>query len=435
MKIRIFEVDLMKQYLEMTAEELKAELEKVEKEYKEWKGRGLTLDMSRGKPGPDQMDVSNILFGMIKGDEDFRNASGIDCRNYGGLTGLIELRGLFAEIMGVDASQVMVGGNSSLNMMFDVIAQGMSHGFAGQKPWLLQGGTKMLCPVPGYDRHFAIADYFGMELIPIPMNEEGPDVEMIAEYVKDEKVKGMFCVPKYSNPGGIVYSDDVVRKIAALTPAAKDFRIIWDNAYAIHGFEDTEDHLLHIYDECKKLGHEDMVLIFTSTSKISFPGAGVAALAASPANLAELEHRMSFQTIGPDKLNQLRHARAFKTMDDLKAHMKRHAAILKPKFDTVTSILDKKVAGLGIAEWNHPRGGYFINLQVMNGCAKRVVALCKEAGMVLTSAGAPFPYGIDPDDSNIRIAPSYPLLPELKSATELLAVAIKYAALEKLLVK
>ena len=425
----------MKQYIEMTKEELEAEFAAVQKEYNEWKGRGLTLDMSRGKPGPDQMDVSNLLFGMIKGEDDFRNVSGIDCRNYGGLTGLIELRALFAEIMGVDSTQVMVGGNSSLNMMFDVIAQGMSHGFAGCKPWVVQGGTKMLCPVPGYDRHFAIAEYFGMELIPIPMDENGPDVSVIAEYIKDEKVKGMFCVPKYSNPGGIVYSDDVVRAIAALEPAAKDFRIIWDNAYAIHGFEETEDHLLHIYDECEKLGHEDMVLIFTSTSKISFPGAGVAALAASPANLAELEHRMSFQTIGPDKLNQLRHARAFKTMDDLKAHMKRHAAILKPKFDTVTSILDKKVAGLGIAEWNHPRGGYFINLQVMNGCAKRVVALCKEAGMVLTAAGAPFPYGKDPDDSNIRIAPSYPLLPELKSATKLLAVSIKYAALEKLLVK
>lgn len=435
MKIQVSEVDLMKKYSEMTKAELEAEFSAVKKEYNEWKSRGLTLDMSRGKPGPDQMDVSNILFSMIKGDEDYRNVSGIDCRNYGGLAGLIELRGLFAEIMGVDSTQVMVGGNSSLNMMFDVIAQGMSHGFGGCKPWLLQGGTKMLCPVPGYDRHFAIAEYFGMELIPVPMNEEGPDVEVVAELIKDEKVKGMFCVPKYSNPGGIVYSDEVVRNIAALTPAAKDFRIIWDNAYAIHGFEDTEDHLLNIYEECKKLGHEDMVLIFTSTSKISFPGAGVAALAASPANLADLERRMSFQTIGPDKLNQLRHARAFKTMDDLKAHMKRHAAILKPKFDTVLEILDKKVAGLGIAEWNHPRGGYFINLQVMNGCAKRVVALCKEAGMVLTAAGAPFPYGIDPDDSNIRVAPSYPLVPELKSATELLAVAIKYAALEKLLVK
>ncbi len=422
----------MKNYLEMTVSERQEELLKVKKEYLEWKGRGLSLDMSRGKPGPDQMDVSNILFDTIKSDGDFRNVSGVDCRNYGGLSGLIELRALFAEIMGVDSTQVMVGGNSSLNMMFDVISQGMTHGFSGCKPWILQGGTKMLCPVPGYDRHFAIAEYFGMELIPIPMNEEGPDVEIIKEYVKDEKVKGMFCVPKYSNPSGIVYSDRVVRELAALSPAAKDFRIIWDNAYAIHGFCETEDHLLHLYDECKKLGHEDMVLTFTSTSKISFPGAGVAALAASLANLAELEHRMSYQTIGPDKLNQLRHARAFKTMDDLKAHMKRHAAILKPKFDTVTGILDKRIEGLGIAEWNHPRGGYFINLQVMKGCAKRVVELCKEAGLVLTPAGAPFPHGFDPDDSNMRIAPSYPLVPELKSATELLAVSIKLAALEKL---
>ncbi len=423
----------MKSYLEMNRAELISEFEDAAADYEGWKGRGLSLDMSRGKPGPDQMDVSNCLFDMIKSDGDFRNVSGIDCRNYGGLIGLIELRALFAEIMGVDSTQVMVGGNSSLNMMFDVISQGMTHGFAGCKPWLLEGGTKFICLTPGYDRHFAIAEYFGMELISVPLNDDGPDMDLVEEYVKDEKVKGMFCVPKYSNPTGIVYSDDIVRRIASMKPAAKDFRIIWDNAYAIHGFCEKEDELLSIYGECEQRGSEDMVLIFASTSKVSFPGAGVAALAASPANLAELQHRMSYQTIGPDKLNQLRHARAFKTMDDLKAHMRRHAAILKPKFDTVLSVLDKRLSGLGIAQYTRPTGGYFISLQVPNGTAKRVVELCKNAGLVLTPAGATYPYGVDPDDSNIRIAPSYPLIPELKSASELLAAAVKYAALEKIL--
>ncbi len=423
----------MKSYHEMSRAELMKEFEAVAADYEGWKGRGLSLDMSRGKPGPDQMDVSNCLFDMIKSDGDFRNVSGIDCRNYGGLIGLIELRALFSEIMGVDSTQVMVGGNSSLNMMFDVISQGMTHGFSGCKPWLLQGKTKFICLTPGYDRHFAIAEYFGMELISVPLGEDGPDMELVEKYVADESVKGMFCVPKYSNPSGIVYSDDTVRRIAALQPAARDFRIIWDNAYAIHGFSDKEDELLSIYEECERCGHEDMVLIFASTSKISFPGAGVAALAASPANLAELQHRMSFQTIGPDKLNQLRHARAFKSMKELKEHMKRHAEILKPKFDTVLAVLDKRLSGLGIAEYTRPTGGYFISLYVAEGTAKRVVELCKNAGLILTPAGATYPYGVDPKDSNIRIAPSYPLVPELKSASELLSTVVKYATLEKLM--
>lgn len=425
----------MKSYITMTKEELQNEFEQVQRDYLSWKKRGLSLDMSRGKPGPDQMDVSNKLFDMIKNDGNFRNVSGIDCRNYGGLSGLIELRALFAEIMGVDPHQVMVGGNSSLNMMFDVISQGMTHGFAGCKPWLIQGGTKFICFTPGYDRHFAIAEYFGMELVSIPLTEEGPDMDMLREAVKDEKVKGMFCVPKYSNPSGIIYSDRVVKEIAALTPAAKDFRIIWDDAYAIHGFGDNDEKLLGIYEECVNCGHEDMVIIFSSTSKISFPGAGVAALAASPANLDELQHRMGYQTIGPDKLNQLRHARAFKNMDELKEHMRRHGEILKPKFDTVLRVLDKRVEGLEIASYTRPTGGYFIYLTMLEGTAKRTVELCKEAGLVLTPAGATHPHGINPLDNSIRIAPSYPLIPELKSAAELLAVAVKYAALEKMLSK
>ncbi len=425
----------MRSYTQMNLCELSNEFETVKKDYLSWKNRGLSLDMSRGKPGPDQMDISNMLFDMIKSKGSFRNVSGIDCRNYGGLSGLIELRALFAEIMGVDPHQVMVGGNSSLNMMFDVISQGMTHGFSGCAPWLVQGGTKFICFTPGYDRHFAIAEYFGMELISIPLIDEGPDMEKLREAIKDEKVKGMFCVPKYSNPSGIIYSDRVVREIAAMTPAAKDFRIIWDDAYAIHGFGDNEEHLLGIYEECEKHSHEDMVIIFSSTSKISFPGAGVAALAASQSNLDELQRRMSYQTIGPDKLNQLRHARAFKNMKELKAHMRRHAEILKPKFETVLHVLDKRVANLGIAEYTRPTGGYFISLTVTDGTAKRVVELCKEAGLVLTAAGATHPHGIDPKDNNIRIAPSYPLIPELKSAAELLSVAIKYAALEKMLAK
>lgn len=425
----------MKPYKEQSQAELTAEWESVRKEYEDWKSRGLHLDMARGKPGPEQTDLSNFLFDTLKSDGDFRDAAGTDCRNYGGLTGLAELRALFAAILGVDAEQVIIGGNSSLNLMFDVLAQGMFHGFSGCEPWAKQEKLRFLCLTPGYDRHFAIADYFGMELVAVPLGEEGPDMDRVRELVKDPAVKGMFCVPKYSNPTGIVYSDRVVKEIAALTPAAPDFRIIWDNAYAIHGFADRDDALLPIYPECEKCGHEDMVILFTSTSKITFPGAGVSALAASPANLKDLTRRLGVQTIGHDKLNQLRHARAFRTVGDLTAHMKRHAAILKPKFDTVLSVLDQTVAGLGIADWTNPTGGYFISLNVEPGCARRVVELCAEAGLKLTPAGATYPYGQDPEDKNIRIAPSYPGREELQKAAELLTVAIRYAALEKRILK
>ena len=425
--------ETMKRYTEMSRAELENEFASVEKEYEKLKAMRLSLDMSRGKPGPDQLDISTELFSALP--DGYISESGTDCRNYGGLYGLPEMRKLFAKILGVDESLVIVGGNSSLNLMFDAISQGMTHGYSGCEPWLMQGKVKFLCFTPGYDRHFAIAEYFGMELISVPLDGEGPDMDTVREYVKDDKVKGMFCVPKYSNPSGIIYSDRVVREIAALTPAAKDFRIIWDNAYAVHGFGDNNDCLLPIYRECEKLGHEDMLLMFTSTSKISFPGAGVSAIAASPANFKELEGRFKFQTIGPDKMNQLRHIKVFGTYDGLMAHMKRLAAVLKPRFDTVTETFRENLGGLGIAKWTEPTGGYFIDLSVPHGCAGRIARLCAEAGLKLTPAGAPFPYGNDPDDAELRIAPSYPLIPELKAASELLTVSVRFAALEKLLEK
>ena len=308
----------------------------------------------------------------------------------------------------------------------------MTHGMGGE-PWGKQGELKFLCPVPGYDRHFAITEYFGFKLIPVKMTAEGPDMDEVDELVKDSSVKGIWCVPKYSNPEGITYSDAVVQRMARLKPAAGDFRIFWDNAYAVHDLYDEGDELLNIYDECVKSGNPDLPIIFTSTSKITFPGAGVAVEAASPNNVALLKGRMKYQTIGPDKLNQLRHARMFKTTDDIKRHMKRHADILRPKFESVLAELENQLKGTGIACWTNPRGGYFISLYVPNGCAKRVEQLCANAGMILTPAGATYPYGIDPDDSNIRIAPSYPSVEEIKKASAVLCVAVKYAALEKLI--
>lgn len=422
----------MASYLQMSADELKVEFEKVKKEYEELKGLGLKLDMSRGKPGFDQLDLSNGIFSLVDEVSGFKTEDGVDCRNYGGLDGIAENKRLFAEILGVSTNNVIVGGNSSLNMMFDTIAQAMTHGMGGD-PWLKQGNIKFICPVPGYDRHFAITQYFGIEMIPVKNTPFGPDMDVIEELVKDEKVKGMWCVPKYSNPEGITYSDETVRRIANMKPAAKDFRIMWDNAYAVHDLYDESDTLLNILTECEKAGNPDMPFIFTSTSKITFPGAGVAAQAASDANIKLLKGRMTFQTIGPDKLNQLRHARMFKTVDDVKAQMKKHAEILRPKFESVLSELDAKLNGLEIANWKKPNGGYFISLNVMDGCAKRVAVLCKEVGMVLTNAGATYPYGIDESDSNLRIAPSFPSVEDICKASSVLCVAVKYAALEKLL--
>ncbi len=422
----------MANYYALKSEELKNEFDNVSREYERFRSMHLSLDMSRGKPGFDSMDVSQQMFDSVGNHIGFKNIDGIDCRNYGGLDGLVELKNLFAEILELTPDQIIVGGNSSLNMMFDTIAQGMTHGLGGE-PWGKQEGLKFLCPVPGYDRHFAITEYFGFELISVPMTEEGPDMDVVEELVKDEKVKGIWCVPKYSNPEGLTYSDNVVKRMARLKPAAGDFRIFCDNAYAVHDLYDEGDKLLNIYTECVKAGNPDLPIIFTSTSKITFPGAGVAAEAASPNNVALLKGRMKFQTIGPDKLNQLRHARIFKNAKDVKAHMRKHAEILKPKFEAVLEELEKQLGDKNIACWNKPRGGYFISLYVPNGCAKRVEELCFNAGMILTGAGATYPYGIDPDDANLRIAPSYPSVEELKKASSVLCLAIRYAVLEKLM--
>ena len=422
-------------YSEMSKEQLKNEYTKVKAEYDSWCQQNLSLDMARGKPGPDQMDLSLELFDLVNTKTGFKNFTGIDCRNYGGLDGLIELKNLFSEIMGVAPDQVIVGGNSSLNMMYDTISQVMTSGFSGEKPWLLQDEPKFICPVPGYDRHFAICEHFGIKMITVPLTENGPDMDAVEELVKDKSVKGMWCVPKYSNPDGITYSDETVKRIAALEPAAKDFRIFWDNAYAIHNFRDDDIELLNLYEECKKHGHENNVIMFVSTSKITFPGAGVAAEAASPQNVAELKGRMKYQTIGPDKLNQLRHARMFPDIESLLNHMKRHSDIIRPKFDAVLDEFDKHLLKYDIAHWTHPSGGYFISLFVNHGCAKRTVELCKNAGLILTPAGATYPYGVDPDDSNIRIAPSYPLVSDLIIATDLLCTAVKLSTLEKMLKK
>ncbi len=419
-------------YDTLSKSELELELKSIKKRYENFKSNNMVLDMSRGKPGPEQMDVSSKMFDAVSNALGYKNETGIDCRNYGGLDGLPELKRIFGEILGVDSSLVIVGGNSSLNMMYDTIAQAMTHGF-GDKPWLLQEKVKFLCPAPGYDRHFGICKHFGIEMITVPNTPEGPDMDTVERMVKDGSVKGIWCVPKYSNPQGIVYSDETVKRLAALKPAAEDFRIFWDNAYAIHGLYEEDDKLLNIYEECKKNGNENLVIQFTSTSKITFPGAGVAAQAAGPEDVARIKGRMTHQTIGPDKLNQLRHARIFGSVDAIKEHMSRHAAVLRPKFEIVLERLEKEFKGLDIANWTVPKGGYFISLDVVPGCAKRVHQLCKEAGLVLTGAGATYPYGNDPKDCNLRIAPSYPGNEELIPAAELLCICVKYAAIEKTL--
>ncbi len=421
----------MPSYLEMTRPELEAEFAVVKAEYEKLRSMHLSLDMSRGKPGFDNMDISQKMFDLVGNDTGFKNIDGIDCRNYGGLDGLVELKKLFAEILGLDEHQIIVGGNSSLNMMFDTIAQAMTHGMGGE-PWYECKNRKFLCPAPGYDRHFAITEYFGFELITISTDENGPNMDEVEEWVKDPSVKGIWCVPKYSNPVGITYSDEVVRRLAALKPAAPGFRIFWDNAYVIHDLYEDGDKLLNIYNECVKAGNPDLPLIFTSSSKITFPGAGVAVEAGSPNNVELLKGRMKYQTIGPDKLNQLRHARVFENAEAVREHMKKHAEILRPKFDAVLKALDT-LEGKEIASWTKPKGGYFISLDVMEGCAKRVEMLCANAGMILTPAGATYPYGIDPKNSNLRIAPSYPSVAEIEKASLILCTAVKYAALEKLL--
>ena len=345
-----------------------------------------------------------------------------------------EMRAIFSKMIDVPADQIILGNNSSLQMMFDCISQGFTHGYSGCTPWARQEKVKFLCPAPGYDRHFAVTEYFGFEMIPVPMLKTGPDMDLIERLVaEDDTIKGCWCVPKYSNPTGITYSDETVRRFAALKPAAKDFRIMWDNAYCVHDLTDTPDTLLDLYAECLKQGTEDNVLFFASTSKISFPGAGVAALAASKRNIEDLKRRITTQTIGPDKLNQLRHILFLHDINGVHALMQGHRKILEPKFQIVEESLERELGDLGIAKWSKPNGGYFVNLDVMNGCAKRVVSLCKEAGVVLTDAGATFPYGADPNDSNIRVAPTFPPQEELRQAMHLLCICVRLAATEKLL--
>lgn len=424
-------------YLNAKREELEKEYAVLSNEFENVKGLGLSLNMARGKPGKEQLDLSNAMLDVINSNSDFVGADGMDCRNYGVLEGIDECRKLFGEILGVDSNNVMVGGSSSLNMMFDTISCLMTKPSAeGCKPWYEVKNRKFLCPVPGYDRHFSITEYYGFEMINVPMTENGPDMDVVEELVRnDESIKGIWCVPKYSNPQGITYSDETVRRFAALKPAAKDFKIMWDNAYCIHDISDTPDELLNIYDECKKNGTEDMPILFCSTSKITFPGAGVAAMAASENNMKLFMERYNFEVISYDKLNMLRHARFFKNFDGVMAHMQKHKAILKPKFEIVLKHLESQLRPTGIGEWTNPNGGYFVSIDVLGGTAKRVVELCKQAGVVMTGAGATYPLGKDPDDKNIRIAPTFPPNSELETAMEVFCICTKLAACEKLLGK
>ncbi len=420
---------MSKLYSSMSREELQAELNSVKAEYDSLKAQGLSIDMSRGKPGADQLDISDGMLKVFE-DGDFKCESGIDVRNYGLLDGIPECKKLFADLLEVKPENVIVGGNSSLSMMFDYVSQCMYNG-AGFTPWAKQGKVKFLCPCPGYDRHFAICEFFGIEMINIPMTSEGPDMDAIEEAVKDSSVKGMFCVPKYSNPQGITFSAETVKRIANLTPAANDFRIIWDNAYCVHDLTDTTDELLNIFDVLPER-NADMVIEVASTSKISYPGAGVACLVSSVDNVKAILKRLTIQSISYDKVNMLRHVKFFKDVNGIKEHMKLHAKILKPKFDAVLDTLSADLNGLGIAEWNVPNGGYFISLDVTGGSASRVGVLCKEAGVTLTNVGATFPYGKDPSDSNIRIAPTFPTPEVLMKAVKVLTVSVKLACLEEL---
>lgn len=420
---------------EMNSQQLDAFFHETLAAYNVLKGQNLKLNMARGKPGRAQLDLSNELLNMYIDPEDTVD-EGVEARNYGELMGLPSCRKLFAELLGVRYEQVFMGGNSSLTLMYDTIAKAYTHGLLhSDKPWSKLEKVKFLCPAPGYDRHFTISESFGMELICVPMLDDGPDMDVVEELIRDEAVKGIWCVPKYSNPGGIVYSEAVVNRLASMKPAAKDFILMWDNAYCVHEFEGEFLPFVDILSACEKAGNPDMPFEFASTSKITFPGAGVACFACSEANMNYMKKLIGAQAISCDKINHLRHALFFKDAAGVISHMRKHAAILKPKFDVVESMLESEVAPLGIASWSHPKGGYFVSLFVMEGCAKRVHQLCKEAGVVMTDAGATYPYKNDPIDSNLRIAPSFPPVDELNKAMQVLCVCIKLAAAEKLLGK
>ena len=425
----------MTAYKDLSKEELKALKRELTKQFEEVKAKGLKLDMSRGKPSTEQLNLSMGMMDVLTSSTDLVCEEGVDCRNYGVLDGIKEAKQLLADMMEVPKDNIVIFGNSSLNVMYDTIARSMTHGVMGSTPWAKLDKVKFLCPVPGYDRHFAITEHFGIEMINVPMTPTGPDMDIVEELVSsDPAIKGIWCVPKYYNPQGITYSDETVHRFAKLNPAAEDFRIYWDNAYGIHHlYEDKQDYLIEILMECKKEGHPDMVYKFSSTSKISFPGSGIAAIAASDANLVEIREQMKIQTIGHDKLNQLRHARYFKDIHGMVKHMKKHAAVMRPKFDAVLETLQKELGGLEIGSWLAPRGGYFISFDSLDGCAKAIVAKAKEAGLIMTNAGATYPYGKDPHDSNIRIAPSYPTLEEIKLAMQVFTLSVKLVSVEKYL--
>lgn len=425
----------MKAYQELSKEELLSLKAELEAAYEDAKGKGLKLDMSRGKPAAAQLDMGMGIMDTLNSESDMKTEAGLDVRNYGVLDGIPEAKQLMADIMGVEAANVIVCGNASLTIMYDTISRSMTHGVMGSTPWCKLDKVKFLCPAPGYDRHFAITEHFGIEMITVPMTAQSPDMNMVEKLVaEDDSIKGIWCVPKYSNPQGYSYSDETVKRFAALKPAAKDFRIFWDNAYAIHHlYEDKQDEILEILSECEKAGNPDMVYEFCSTSKVSFAGAGIAAVASSQANLDFMRKSMTIQTIGYDKINQLRHVRYYKNIDGIREHMKKHAQLLRPKFEAVLRVLDAELSGAGIGEWTKPNGGYFISFEAMEGCAKAIVAKCKEAGMVLTGAGATYPYGKDPKDTNIRIAPSFPTPEEMAVATDLFVLCVKLVSVDKLL--
>ena len=422
-------------YTSLSKEELLKLKEELNKEYSEAKAKGLSLDMSRGKPSATQLDVSLDILDAINSKSLLKSENGTDCRNYGVLDGIPEAKKLMADMIGTTPDHVIVYGNASLSIMYDQVSRAYTHGILGNTPWCKLDKVKFLCPAPGYDRHFAITERFGIEMITIPMSDKGPDMDLVEHYVNnDPTVKGIWCVPKYSNPQGYSYSDETVKRFANLKPAAPDFRIFWDNAYVIHHlYDDNQDEILEILSECEKAGNPDMVFEFASTSKVSFPGSGVAVFASSHANIEDVKKQLTIQTIGHDKLNQLRHVRYFKNLDGLKAHMRKHADMMRPKFEATLEVLEKELGDAGIGSWTKPHGGYFISFESLEGCAKEIVAKCKEAGVKLTNAGATFPYGSDPKDSNIRIAPSFPTPEEMAQAAKLFVLCVKLVSVEKLL--
>ncbi|MDY5558191.1 MAG: aminotransferase class I/II-fold pyridoxal phosphate-dependent enzyme [Candidatus Heritagella sp.] len=415
----------------ISREALRKEKEELQRAFEAFKAQGLSLNMARGKPSAEQIRLSDGFLTLVTPEDDFQ-AGGQDIRNYGLPEGIPAARKLMGDLLGVPDELVLIGTNSSLNLMFDAVTYGYTKGFSGCEPWCRQENAAFLCPVPGYDRHFAITEHYGIRLIPIPMTETGPDMDQVEEYVeKDPCVKGMWCVPKYSNPGGVTYSDETVRRIASLKPAAKDFRVYWDNAYVVHDLYEEGDTLLNFYEECCRAGNPELGIQFCSFAKILYPSSGISAMAAGPETAKEMQRHFSFQTIGRDKVNQLRCVKFFRDVEGIKAHMKKHAAILRPKFEAVLAILEEELGGRNVASWSHPRGGYFISVDVLPGCAKRVVALCKEGGVTMTGAGAAFPYKQDPNDSNIRVAPSLPPVADLEKAMELFCLCVRLAAVEK----